>query len=87
MDILTDRLRVASHEQDVLRAYEKLCASLHISNTKAESGWLETLFDENEKVMEILQEHTAYIAILSQKKARESRLKNKGENKNENRKD
>lgn len=75
VDILTDRLRVASHEPDIIRAYDKLCASLHIPNAKTEVSILEELY-KTEDTMDILREQTGYIAILGQKKAKESKNEN-----------
>ena len=34
VDILTDRVRVACKEQDILKAHDKLCATLNISTSK-----------------------------------------------------
>jgi hypothetical protein len=72
VDILTDRLRVASHEKDILRATEKLCSSLHVPYAKLEPGQLETLHEKNKDAMNILREHTGYVAVLAQKKAKEA---------------
>ncbi len=69
LDILTDRLRVASHEPDVIRAFDKLCASLHIPNAKVDAELLTGLYYQKE-TMEILREQPGYIAILGQKKAK-----------------
>jgi len=75
VDILTDRLRVASHEPDIIRAFEKLCASLHIPCAKVDADLLTSLYSQ-EGVMEILREQTGYIAILGQKKAKEIKNEN-----------
>lgn len=75
VDILTDRLRVASHEPDVIRAFDKLCASLHIPNAKVDAELLTGLYYQKDS-MEILREQTGYIAILGQKKAKETKNEN-----------
>lgn len=75
VDILTDRLRVASHEPDVIRAFEKLCASLHIPCAKVDSELLTGLYYKQD-TMGILREQTGYIAILGQKKAKETKNEN-----------
>lgn len=75
VDILTDRLRVASHEPDVIRAFDKLCASLHIPNAKVDAELLTGLYYQKDS-MEILREQTGYIAILGQKKAMETKNEN-----------
>lgn len=75
VDILTDRLRAASHEPDVIRAFEKLCASLHIPNAKVDAELLTGLYYQKE-TMEILREQTGYIALLGQKKAKELKHEN-----------
>ena len=71
VDILTDRLRVASKEPDVLRAHDKLCASLNISTSKIDILDIEALWTDNERTMDILRSHTGYIAALAQKIAKE----------------
>lgn len=76
VDILTDRLRVASHEPDVIRAFDKLCASLHIPNAKVDAELLTGLYYQKDS-MEILREQTGYIAILGQKKAKETKNENR----------
>lgn len=73
VDILTDRLRVAGHEPDILRALEKLCASLHVPYLKADVEQLNDLYENNSEIMEIMREHTGYVAVLAQKKAKEQR--------------
>lgn len=75
LDILTDRLRVASHEPDITRAFDKLCASLHIPNAKTEAELLESLYN-CENSMDVLRTQTGYIAILGQKKAKELKHEN-----------
>ena len=75
LDILTDRLRVASHEPDVIRAFDKLCASLHIPNAKVDAELLTGLYYQKDS-MDILREQTGYIAILGQKKAKETKNEN-----------
>ncbi len=73
VDVLTDRLRVAGHEPDILKAFEKLCASLHVPYFKTDVETLNGLYENNDAVMDILREHTGYIAVLAQKKAKETR--------------
>lgn len=73
VDILTDRLRVASKESDIIRAHDKLCASLNIPTSKFDIEMMEALHDDNVNTMEIMREHTGYIAALAQKIAKETK--------------
>lgn len=72
VDILTDRLRVAGKESDILKAHDKLCASLNIPTSKIDIEIIEELH-ENDNTMDILREHTGYIAALAQKIAKEQK--------------
>jgi len=76
VDVLTDRIRVASKEPDILRAHDKLCASLHIPTSKINTDLIEILYQDNDNTMRILRKHTGYIAALSQKKAKEIKNEN-----------
>lgn len=71
VDILTDRLRVASKESDILKAHDKLCASLNIPTSKIDILDIEKLYQDNENTMYILRENTGYIAALAQKISKE----------------
>ena len=71
VDVLTDRIRVANKEKDILKAHDKLCASLHIPTSKQDVEDLELLYNDNDIIMKILRDHTGYIAALTQKKAKE----------------
>lgn len=81
LDIFTDRIRVASHEPDILTAFDKLCSSLHIPTARTDkpniylSDLLEWL-SNSEDSMEIMRNHTGYIASLGQKKAKEAKNEN-----------
>lgn len=77
VDVLTDRIRVACKEQDILQAHDKLCATLNIPTSKQDVADLEKLYSHNEEIMQILREHSGYIAALAQKKAKEYREQQK----------
>lgn len=76
VDILTDRLKVASKEKDILKAYDKLCSSLNISTAKIDTCDIELLYADNEVTMAIMRDHTGYIAALAQKTAKETKNEN-----------
>jgi hypothetical protein len=74
VDVLTDRLRVCSHEPEIISSMEKLCNSLHLPCTGISTELIETLYSNNEEVMEILRNHPGYIAALAHKKSKEGTL-------------
>jgi len=76
VDILTDRLRVASKEPDILAAHDKLCASLNIPTSKIDINDVEALYEDNDGTMEIMRQHPGYTAALAQKKAKETQNEN-----------
>ena len=84
-DILTDRITVASHEPNIISFYQKLCNSLRTSNAKVNPMKLNELNDKNEKVMLIIREHTCYLALLAEQKAKENYGRDNYENGNSNR--
>jgi hypothetical protein len=71
VDVLTDRLRVCSHEPEVIGCMEKLCSSLHLPCTDIPTDLIEALYLKNSEVMEIFRNHPGYIAALAHKKAKE----------------
>lgn len=71
VDILANRIRVASYEPTFSRAIERICHGLKLSAIRADVEDIEYLMARNDEVMEAMRENTVYLALLTQKIARE----------------